>query len=575
MPKMKLSRWLLLMSAACTAGSSSSGPAAGAELVVLEGVTNDKLVVCLTGAEDFVETFVVRNVSGTRITLDVVPQIVADVAAPKYLLDAGESETVTVRRRPANAYQQPYSDGVIDLFARVAPSESSTSNGSSGASSDPALLPTQRVSVPVHFDVDDRSYRLTALTDRLVGHQTGTITWEVIGSASLPAPRIAIDGPFETDLPSGDGSTGAFTFHIAGTGAMGEEVKATFRVAPLRCAREPLPEPVPLPVSGRRTNVAKQIATGLTHTCALDTSGRVLCWGDDSYGQLGQAPGALAGAMSKEPVLVAGLGAGVEAIAAGRAHMCALRAGEVLCWGDSSLGQCGPGGAGTATPPTKVTLGMAATSIVARGDRSCASLAGGQVTCWGRDALGTGQTPPTALAGTTGAVQVALGDAHVCIRSGVGQVLCSGAAGRIGDGTTTPSDTPVPILTDVTDIAAGATHTCAVTKMGTLVCWGDLPDFSSGTSPLLTPQSAGGIVPSVGLVLRVVAAGRTTCTMGMGIGCSDITAPPTQNVTTFDTGGAHVCAVFDGGKVTCAGDNARNQLGLGDEGYGLYGFDAR
>jgi hypothetical protein len=567
---MKLSRWLFLLSVACTGGSSSSGAETDGALFVVEGLGADnKLAVCVADESEFSESFVVRNVSNTKIAIAVSSEVRAgQFTISKPSLEVGESATVTM----SGTTMYLSEGGFAGLSATPATQAVVPQDGTVEA----PPPKWQSVSVAVRFEVDDRAYTLGTDTGYLFGGQPGHATWTTRGGAALPPPRITVDGPFVAGgTLEGNTSKGAFGFHIAKGGVAGEEVTGTMRVAPLRCSQKSLPESPPVTVKGRRSIVATQIATGLVHSCALDAKGRAFCWGDDAYGQLGQPIGALQGDASAAPLFVEALGTGVGAIAAGRAHTCALRAGDVLCWGDSSLGQCGPDVVGKTAQPTKVTLGVPAKSVVARGDRSCASLTDGRVTCWGRDAAGTGKLPPTPLPSTTGALQIALGDAHVCIRSDVGSVLCSGAAGRIGDGTTTASSTPVQILTDVTDIAAGAMHTCAATKLGTLVCWGDVPDNGSGTTPVLTPQ----LTPvgfSSELVLRVAAAGRTTCTMGMGITCTDYTELPEQerpSFSMFDTGGAHVCAIFDGGKVTCFGNNARRQTGLGESGSGIYGFD--
>ena len=72
---------------------------------------------------------------------------------------------------------------------------------------------------------------------------------------------------------------------------------------------------------------ATAIAAGSDHTCAL-LAGQVLCWGNNSAGELGNN----STTNSLTPVPVSGL-SGATAIAAGAEHTCAAgrrRSGEVL-----------------------------------------------------------------------------------------------------------------------------------------------------------------------------------------------------------------------------------------------------
>ena len=56
------------------------------------------------------------------------------------------------------------------------------------------------------------------------------------------------------------------------------------------------------------------VATGVDHSCALFESGRVLCWGADERGQLGDAMTRLAGMPRTSPIEVVGLPAPVVAM---------------------------------------------------------------------------------------------------------------------------------------------------------------------------------------------------------------------------------------------------------------------
>jgi alpha-tubulin suppressor-like RCC1 family protein len=88
-----------------------------------------------------------------------------------------------------------------------------------------------------------------------------------------------------------------------------------------------------------------QIATGLGHICVLLQQGRVRCWGHASSGALGYGNGLDIG--DDEAPESAGdvpVGGKVVQIAAGGFHTCALLdTGKVRCWGDGSWGQLGYG----------------------------------------------------------------------------------------------------------------------------------------------------------------------------------------------------------------------------------------
>ena len=84
-----------------------------------------------------------------------------------------------------------------------------------------------------------------------------------------------------------------------------------------------------------------RVALGEYHSCALTAFGGVVCWGENGEGQLG---GGGSTPQTGIPVPVTGLSSGVAAISAHHNFTCALTTGGgVLCWGDNSDGQLGNG----------------------------------------------------------------------------------------------------------------------------------------------------------------------------------------------------------------------------------------
>jgi alpha-tubulin suppressor-like RCC1 family protein len=237
----------------------------------------------------------------------------------------------------------------------------------------------------------------------------------------------------------------------------------------------------PTPVVGLGSGVS-EIAVGWGYTCAL-TSGRgVVCWGHNRTGQLGD--GTTTDRLTPTPVT--GLG-NVVAIAAGDDQTCAITSvGGVVCWGENTVGELGDGTTTDRLTPTPVVgLGSGVNKIAAGGVHTCALTAAGGVLCWGYNLegeLGNGtdsmQTTPTAVSGSeTGVVAITTGTKHACALTTAGSVLCWGwnAGGQLGDGTTTDRWTPTAaggLGRGVAAIAAGRAHTCGLTTVGGIVCWG-------------------------------------------------------------------------------------------------------
>ena len=137
-----------------------------------------------------------------------------------------------------------------------------------------------------------------------------------------------------------------------------------------------------------RTAVA--LSSGYTHTCAILDNGAVSCWGEGTYGQLGNG-----GTSDKSaPTLTSSLGTGRTAVAlsSGFYHTCAiLDNGSVSCWGRGVYGQLGNGGTSDKTTPTLTSslgTGRTAVALSSEGGHTCAILDNGAVSCWGYGSYG-------------------------------------------------------------------------------------------------------------------------------------------------------------------------------------------
>lgn len=90
------------------------------------------------------------------------------------------------------------------------------------------------------------------------------------------------------------------------------------------------------PEDGRAFDGEASVAAGgIDHACFASAHG-VRCLGKNEDGQLGDGR---MGAVAETPVPVAELEGPIDALVVGQSHSCALRDGEVWCWGANDFGQ--------------------------------------------------------------------------------------------------------------------------------------------------------------------------------------------------------------------------------------------
>ncbi len=298
---------------------------------------------------------------------------------------------------------------------------------------------------------------------------------------------------------------------------------------------------------------AQAVFSGQNHTCVILKNasldhGRVLCWGENNYGQLG-----VGDMIDKSvPTAVTFLGSKTaKALGLGYEHTCALLNDDtVSCWGRGVEGQIGGRGS---LPGIKIESGSTnnplsggtAVQIAAGYYHTCAILNNGSIKCWGlaTSAQTGGGTP--SLGNNKTAKHLALADLHSCAVLNDDSVYCWGAgvSGNpiyIGQG-------GVPDLghnKTAAFISAGHDNTCVILNDKTVKCWGNndnnelgggVPDYTKNNN-IYTYRSS--------KVLR-------------GIKYNPLGG---EKALFIAVGRNHACAVVEtGNTVKCWGDNAYGQ----------------
>ncbi len=357
---------------------------------------------------------------------------------------------------------------------------------------------------------------------------------------------------------------------------------------------------IPLVVNGPMVG----FDVGGNHTCAVTPSGTGSCWGDGTWGQIGD--GGLSG--TSRPRKVMGLdttfGAAVNAIGLGLGfdHSCAVyTAGNIKCWGRNNVGQLGNNDTTSETFPVPDDLYQTTTAIsVASGaTHSCAVLLGGTVQCWGSNASGAlgASLPgnyffPVTVPGITTALRVSVGFEHSCALLTGGTIQCWGRGdqGQLGNGQGVSSTTPVSVggINTATWVGLGNFHSCARLTGGALRCWGRNVEGQLGNNST-TSSNAPVVVSNITNASGVVGGGFHSCArlstgearcwgrgdlgqLGNGAFANSsvpVVVTGVAGTVAIDAGRSHTCVALVGGRLQCWGYNELGQLGRGTSGLGV------
>jgi alpha-tubulin suppressor-like RCC1 family protein len=374
---------------------------------------------------------------------------------------------------------------------------------------------------------------------------------------------------------------------------------------------------------------AVQVAVGSGHACAIRTDGSLVCWGDNTHGQLGVDQGMYP--TSAKPITVPVGPAGnkvLKVVATDTATMAIDGNHHVWTWGSngSPEGLLGQGITDQNAHPVPTEILVAANPIQAADIavgwyHACVVTTSAAIYCWGQNLFGQitpGNPAPSAYPSPTQTYSQ-FGNANTKIFSGPGSyatcvidpsgqnprcwglkpvdgVVVTGSAGDTVDGTFEAEIADGGLVLPIKSFTVGNDSSCLLDGNNHVGCGG------ANDSNMLDPSGNKAqytIAAGLGATAQVAHGYMSICTLDqngaahcwgannlqqLGKGGTDTATsgvPATvvgvggagslSKITSIASGFDNVCAILQGacpggGPVVCWGDNTGSQLGRADAG---------
>ncbi len=345
--------------------------------------------------------------------------------------------------------------------------------------------------------------------------------------------------------------------------------------------------------SGLKMRKANFISLGEFHSCLINASKKLYCWGKNLNGQLGID--STVNANTPQPVDAAN---DYQFVSTGQSHTCAITTGNLLkCWGLNLSGRLGNGSKTQQNFPVNVDAATAYAWVAAGAQHTCGINVFGQLKCWGEN--GSGQlginstvdnsSPQLVSSGTVYYKKVVSGSMHSCAIKNDNKLFCWGenASRQVGNNSTTDRRVPTAIdnVNNYLDIAMGSVslHSCGLTDFGQINCWGESGNYQTGQGAI-TDLGLPAVVDSGVYYSSLSSGANYTCGITLNesaLKCwgqnasgqfgrnntTNATVPEliddTQKYFSHIGGTSHACSYFSNGKLSCSGLNSSGQLGIG------------